>query len=342
MGVGMSGQGEAQLVRSESLAGFSDLVSRLGGEPELLYRQVGLSRDVFDSPDNRLPYSAYVRLLELAAESLGCEDFGLRLAMNRKVLPIGILGLLMVHSPNVGAAIRAVCDHFRIVNQAVSFRLEEEGDYATLTRWDQMRERMPTFQSVSLSIANSLRALRLILGDDWTPTAVRFAHARPQVSRNFDRFFNLRVDFDQDVTGFIFPVGDLDKPIVNRDAEIEELLHQQVLNLERQQQTQHDFADKLRTLIQQSLHTEHCTQSNLAQILGMHPKKLQRRLREEGVNFRQLRAEVRIDVAEQLLRESALPLTNISEILGFTELSGFTRAFKDRHGVPPTVWRTGG
>ena len=71
----------------------------------------------------------------------------------------------------------------------------------------------------------------------------------------------------------------------------------------------------------------------------MHPKALQRTLHSQGVTFRELRAEVRLDMAERYLADSEISLTAITEILGFSDLSNFSHAFKSRHGIAPTAWR---
>jgi AraC-like DNA-binding protein len=96
---------------------------------------------------------------------------------------------------------------------------------------------------------------------------------------------------------------------------------------------------KAKRLIQLSIHSDNCTQLAVARELGMHPKKLQRALRRHQLSFRDLRAEVRLDLAERYLKDSDLPLTIIAEILGFSELSCFSHAFKSRHRVSPLAWR---
>jgi len=49
--------------------------------------------------------------------------------------------------------------------------------------------------------------------------------------------------------------------------------------------------------------------------------------------------DVRLELAQTLIRQSDLSMTEISERLGYRELSAFSRAFKTTHGVSPSAWR---
>jgi AraC-like DNA-binding protein len=330
---------ELFLVRSETLSGFGDLVRRLGADPEQLYRQVGFTASLFDNPDYMLPYANVSELLEITARQLGCEDFGLLLASNRKELPIGTLGLLMVQCPDVETALKSTIEHYHLHSQGVSWNLAVEGRYAFITRKDRVASQIPTYQYTMLSMCNLLRAMKVVCGKGWRPTAVRFTHFPPARVNKLNRFFGLTVDFNQESTQLVFPASDLRREIANRDRDLEKILSDQVRALELQNVNKQDYRAKIKLLIEQSIHSQNCTQGHVADLLSMHPKTLQRELHRQGVTFRALRAQARLDAAEHYLRDSTIPLTMIAEMLGFSELSALSRAFKTRHGVSPAVWR---
>jgi AraC-like DNA-binding protein len=50
-------------------------------------------------------------------------------------------------------------------------------------------------------------------------------------------------------------------------------------------------------------------------------------------------AHVRLDVATDLLRDTALPVTVIAARVGYTSEAAFSRAFKRGYGAPPARWR---
>jgi AraC-like DNA-binding protein len=67
----------------------------------------------------------------------------------------------------------------------------------------------------------------------------------------------------------------------------------------------------------------------------MSSRTLHRRLQALGINFNQLLKDIRIEMALEYLDEGKLSLTNISELLGYTEQSAFSRAFKHWTGQTP-------
>jgi AraC-like DNA-binding protein len=78
----------------------------------------------------------------------------------------------------------------------------------------------------------------------------------------------------------------------------------------------------------------------VAQILSMHRRTLNRRLRAQGITFQQILDEVRFEAARQLLHTTSLPLTDIAVSLGYTESSAFSRAFQRWSGTAPARTRS--
>jgi AraC-like DNA-binding protein len=66
---------------------------------------------------------------------------------------------------------------------------------------------------------------------------------------------------------------------------------------------------------------------------------LHRRLQERGVSFIELVRASRRDLALQHLAAPHIPLTEIAFLLGYSELSAFSRAFHQWAGVAPMRYR---
>lgn len=81
------------------------------------------------------------------------------------------------------------------------------------------------------------------------------------------------------------------------------------------------------------------TLPTIASTLAMSDRTVQRLLREEGLQFRDLLDEVRAMLAKQLLADGVLSIGRIAEQLGFDSLSSFSRACRRWHGVTPRTLR---
>jgi AraC-like DNA-binding protein len=79
----------------------------------------------------------------------------------------------------------------------------------------------------------------------------------------------------------------------------------------------------------------------MARLMNISTRTLKRRLQDEGTTFRTLLDESRGAMAEALLGDDRLTLSDIAQRLGFSDLSSFSQAFKRRYGVAPRVYRAG-
>ena len=78
---------------------------------------------------------------------------------------------------------------------------------------------------------------------------------------------------------------------------------------------------------------------NVADLLALHSRTLRRRLAAEGTSFNTVAAAVRFDIAQQLLRDTDMPLGEIANALGYADLTAFVRAFRGWAQCPPGQWR---
>jgi AraC-like DNA-binding protein len=84
---------------------------------------------------------------------------------------------------------------------------------------------------------------------------------------------------------------------------------------------------------------QRCKAERVARMRLVDRRTLSRRLRAEGTTFRQLANEAKFRVANQLLADTTMSVTQISEVLGFSELAAFTHAFRRWSGTTPSAWR---
>ncbi len=327
-------------IRAESLSGFSDLVSQYGVDPQSLYQTANLSPQSLKNFDNVLPYSAVLNLLELASKVCGREDFGLQLTKFQKTLPLGVLGLLIQQCPDIKTALHTVIKYYRFHSRGNAWELQKDKKSAYLVRHDLLAGSTPSLQYISLSIAHALRGMKAICDTrDWKPTYISFTHSAPSTPNLYEDFFKLPVRFNQDIACLAFPVEDLERKIPHSNTDLQKILQEKVIEVEKGDDTKNSFISTVEILIRQNLHTDECTLANIAKLLTIHPKKLQRELKQHRITFRELKAEIKLDAAEHFIRESDLSLTTISEMLGFSEVSALSRAFKSRHKTSPHDWR---
>ena len=85
-----------------------------------------------------------------------------------------------------------------------------------------------------------------------------------------------------------------------------------------------------------------CSASDVAEVLSMHRRTLNRCLQREGTTFRAVLDRVRFEAARGLLRDERREIDEVARALGYAEPSAFTRAFRRWCGVAPADCRKSG
>jgi len=76
-----------------------------------------------------------------------------------------------------------------------------------------------------------------------------------------------------------------------------------------------------------------------SELVGCSGRTLQRKLRQEGSSYRRVVQSARFAAAKDFLQDPEMPLTAISALLGYSELSAFSRAFSAWTGCSPSEYR---
>lgn len=82
------------------------------------------------------------------------------------------------------------------------------------------------------------------------------------------------------------------------------------------------------------------TSESIAQQLGISEQTMRRRLAEEGISYQQIKDNLRADLAIKLLSNRSLTITEVGQLLNFSEPRAFTRAFKHWFGQTPRDYRS--
>ncbi|RYY85250.1 MAG: AraC family transcriptional regulator, partial [Comamonadaceae bacterium] len=81
------------------------------------------------------------------------------------------------------------------------------------------------------------------------------------------------------------------------------------------------------------------TAQALAALLHVSVRTLHRQLKDEGASLQQLKDEVRLDRARDLLLRTRQPLKQVAAAVGFRNEKSFARAFRQNVGMAPGAFR---
>jgi AraC-like DNA-binding protein len=324
-------------VRSATLDGYVHLARTLGLDPIGLMTSVGLDVADLAAPEKWIPAGDVAALLQLSADQSGHEDFGLLLAGRRRLSTLGPLSVVLSQERDLRSALRLLNGYERSYNEALHLRLDEANGLATIRLWLEFGEPVPVRQSLDLATAALHGIIRELLGRGWEPLSVCFAHPRPATLDAYHEVFGARLTFDHSFTGLVFIADQLDARNTMSDPLLQPYARQFLESMPAPRGA--TVPDQVRELVDVFLPLGRCSTLQVARSLGVTQRTLHRRLAGEQESFSSIVNATRAAWAERYLANDRYTLTEVSELLGFTAPSAFSRWFHQRFGVTPTQWR---
>lgn len=328
-----------QLVKSESLRGYSETVRGLNGDPSPLLKQFGLSEALISEDGNMLPYRSFVGLLEETARSLNVPDFGLRLAMEQDFSVLGPIALAAQQARNLGEALKRVSDYLHVYTPALGLQVNSLpcGTRLLVTLEILLDPLPPCVQATELTLGLSAKIIKMISGGRCVPLQVLLPHRQQHKSRLLGQVFTFDMAFNQGVSGYIVKMEDLMLPMQADQSEIGEMAYSYLQSQFIAKQIK--LSEKVAALIKPMVQVNQCNNEAVAEALAMPVRQLHRMLEKEGTNFLEVKEKVLKGLAEHYLLQPHLKLSQIAALMGYAEQSGFTRSCKRWFDMSPRQWR---
>jgi len=324
--------------RAATIQGWEKLVSDLGADPDIIYKQSGLKPSDLVDPDTRLPSRVIANLLELAATQTNCPHFGLMLAKRRDLnVYLGLLGQIIQASADIGEALQDSFKWIHLHTQANRWGLDTQDGVAIITcRPDEYLE-FGSMQAVQVAMGAFWRMMRLLSDGAWHPTMVSFTFAKPENTLVYKRFFGVPVMFGADDNIITFHTEDLRIPLPRHDQYLLEVLERYAESLKISRQR--SLKDEVRDLLRKNLQSGKAGIEQVVRFFPFEQRTLQRQLTQLGTSFTELLHEVRMEIARDRLLNSDVSIARLADSLGYKDQGSFTKTFKGQLGLTPLAWR---
>lgn len=327
------------LIRSDVLRNFSELVTELGGDPAALLRKARISPAMLRSGDNFVSFRSVLNLLEHAAESLDCKDLGLRMSVRQDVELFGPLAVAAQHCETLGAAVDCFSKYFHTHTSGLQIATSHNtSENTTQVIFRVLLSRPPAhtqFDERCLLIAHN--CLKLASAGAYRPLRMLLPHCRLSSAKAYSQYFDCEVRFDQTMTAVELAASDWRRRIPNYNPQLHLIATAFLDKLGDKPNAL--LSLRVRDAIKPLLTTGNCSHTDISEALHLHPRTLQRRLADEGSSFETIKDEVRREMAQRYLTTSALPLSQITALLGYSEQSALTRSCQRWFDCKPLALR---
>ena len=225
----------------------------------------------------------------------------------------------------------------RVLNDKARVRVEDrDGCMVVSLKIDQQSLAETARDDGALALVT--RMCRLISSDRFRLHSVHFRHAKPRDIKPYFEYFGCELHFDQPENQLLIPLQFADKTLTGANPELA-LLNDKVVTRRLARIDKHDIVARVRAVLMDQLPQGGISDDTVAGALHMSVRTMHRKLADMNSNFRALLVEMRHDLAEAYIMDNSLTLTEISLLLGFSEPSSFSRAFKSWTGTAPSEAR---
>ncbi|MBV8501905.1 MAG: AraC family transcriptional regulator [Paucibacter sp.] len=322
------------------IAGYALAIERAlqhkGVDSVRVFRIAGLTEAVSNDPLDRMPSSRVAALFKACVEVTNDPYFGLTVARFIHVSNIHAVGYALMASRTLMDFCLRLERYFAVVSQSAVLRVERNEREVTMRFRHQTMLCGETEDAFSAFL---MRFMRLLYRPDFAALRVELHHSCPQPGPGpYVDVFGVAPTFDHDESALVLPAAAMGETLSGACPELaqynDKIAAEYLAKLDKK-----DVTARVRATIIEMLAAGDCTRRKVAQEVCMSQATLQLKLAQRGTSFQDLLSETRRELALGYLAQRSLSVTEVTFLLGFTDASNFTRAFKRWMGTSPTLYR---
>jgi len=290
------------------------------------------------NPDWRISQPSFNALMARCVELSGDEAFGLLAAEQIQPQMLHGLGLAWLASDTVFDGLCRLVRFGKLVSTTADMRLVEDGDLVHVDFGTQALVENVEDAVNDYGVGTVARMSALTLGDFLAPVEVQLDRSAPADPSRWESMLASRVHFGGSETRITWYRADIMEPLVTGDPALARANDEQTqayLDSFMSRTTSREVVDK----IVEHLPDGPPSQQQIAEALHVSNRTLQRKLKEEGTSFMDLLQDTRLQLAQKYLRTPNRSVVETASLLGFSEPSTFSRAFKRWTGMAPADFR---
>lgn len=268
---------------------------------------------------------AIVDIFQITALAARRPDLGIAFAVWCNLHGYGPLSLLWDHCTSVEHLLRLTGRYLHLESEAIGSHAVTQGDEIAVQQFLRVPTLFGGSQYLETTMTVQLRIMRTILGQQWHPVRMEFAHPAPDQLGFHRSVFRCPLHFGADRTALVLRRDDLERPAPNGNAQMMAYLERQ-LDMVRRTRPGDDLVAVLERHLVAAMAGGDLGLPAAARALGMSERSLQRALAAAGRRFADVLTEVRIRVASDYFANEPRPnLSDLAYRLGYGEASAASR-----------------
>ncbi|KPK39708.1 MAG: hypothetical protein AMJ69_04945 [Gammaproteobacteria bacterium SG8_47] len=310
-----------------------------GHDSRKIFLRAGLDPDRLHDSNARFNYGAVRKLWQLAMHETQDPCFGLTAARYWHPSNFHGLGYAWLASSTLKNAFQRTIRYFRVVTtDPEKLSLLEHGDVYEFRVDTGHVVHRGLDEEYDLFLTLLIDACRIAHGPNFRPRRVTVEHGPTVCVDRYKDFFGVQAEFNAPHYALFLDKALIDATVPTGNADLalasERVIHSYLSHLDRS-----DVLMRVMSKLIEALPSGDTSEESIARALNMSLRTLQRKLREEGATYKELLDGTRRDLATRYIENSSVSVSEITYLLGFSEPSNFSRAFRRWTGKSPSAYR---
>jgi len=316
---------------------IASALEQRGIEPNKIFESAGVVLTTTADPMQRLGNLEISRLFKLAVEASDDPTFGLFVADCLHPGNLHALGYALMSSSTLRDYCNRLVSYYRLASTNAAIRVEEtDSDILLIT---EVNASDVCVETQDAFVALLVRLMRFIYKPTFNPSSLQLIRPAPESGpQPYEEYFSCEITFGCPQLVIAIDRAVVDEPLFGASKELAQMHDQTVMHYLNKLE-KGDVVNRVRTAIVEGLSSGVITKKWVADKLHMSPRNLQIKLADRELSFQQILDDTRNSLALGYIEQSSVAITEIAYLLGFSDVSNFTRAFKRWTGKSPREYR---
>jgi AraC-like DNA-binding protein len=309
-----------------------------GYDAHSLFKRVGVDSSQLGDGNARYRLSEMTKLWAAAVDETNNPCFGIEVGKIWNPTTFHALGFAWLASHSLKDALQRLARYSRIVNNSLSVSLEPHGTHLHFIMDTSEEDREVHYAARDAGLVAVVKMCRMLCGDSFSPVEIHVARERSSCGDMLEKFVGAPITYSSEKNLTLFDRMQAEQRLATGNSELakvnEEVALKYLTTVDK-----NSIVMLVKSKLIELMPEGQITEDRMADQLNMSLRTLQRRLADENTSFSDIYKSIRQELAGEFIQDSQMSMSEIAYLLGFSEQSNFTRAFRRWYGTSPSEAR---
>jgi len=310
-------------------------------DTNLMLKRAGIDLKAVANGDQRVPFEAVDKFWGLAVKETGNPSIGLDVVEDLNPAVYRSLGVALLCSSTIRDFCLRLVRFFAVISTLETTSFEELEHLAIITDHSSVEYSPSTLGCHADAFAAFVvKFIRILYEPSYAPLKVELGWTPPKkYQHRYQDWFKCPVSFGFEDTKIYIDSADLNVELSGANPDIAMHNDRLAMNVLSKMQKL-DLPDQVYARLIEFLPSGNCSRERVARSLAMSESAFQKKLKAAGTSYQELLDATRTELAKLYLSDRDMSVDEVAYMVGFSDCSNFTRAFKRWMGASPREYRT--